>query len=80
MLCISALVFRKINQMTAEHGPGLLDAVAGLSLFSAYWINRREPPRRHCLWEEATPSLETKRNRQRDITPEKLYWSIGREG
>ena len=32
MLCISALVFRKINQMTAEHGPGLLLAVAGLSL------------------------------------------------
>ena len=32
MICISALVFRKINQMTAEHGPGLLEAVAGLFL------------------------------------------------
>ena len=56
MLCISALVFRKINQMTAEHGPGLLQAVAGLSLSSFTFSTK-------------TPHSKTRESKDRDCPP-----------
>ena len=82
MICISALVFRKINQMTAEHGPGLLLTVAGLSLFRAFnhpIFSTGVAPLLALVPREHSTYSGERGNRQRDITPDTLHWSIGRE-
>ena len=63
---LSAKVIRK-HLSAAEHGPGLLQAVAGLSL-SMVCLDRDCP----------LPDKREREKRRGDITPDTPLWSIGR--